>query len=81
MVSLMIDPVRLNVDVDGVHFCAQFDVFFDGKRQTQCLIADSQHGYIKRYKSVMGAIVRRNGRVIVEEAHGKVEIVRRSKPS
>jgi hypothetical protein len=72
---------RLDVDVDGVEHCQKFDVFFNGKKQSQCLIADATRGYIKRYRTLWGKrVIDRHQRPMLEELRGKVEIIPKSQP-
>lgn len=67
---------KLELATDGVATCMQYDVFFDGKRQTQCTVADAKAGYVIRYKLTFGVpAVDRHGKRITELVNGKVEIV------
>lgn len=54
-----------------------FDVFLDGVKQTQYLIADEEKGMVRRYKRTkMGTLMRgRTGLVLVtEDIYGVVKI-------
>ena len=51
------EVTRLDNSTMSADFCARFDVTFNGKRQTQCLIADVKRGYIKRYRHLFGVLV------------------------
>lgn len=53
---------RLDNAVDSKEKCSQYDVYFEDVKQTNCVIADVEMGYIERYVTYFGAIVRRNGR-------------------
>lgn len=74
-------PVRLSLEVDGMD-CANYDVYFKGIKQTRCSIADTQHGYVVRFKTqVFGVPQRkRDGTFATEKLHGKVEILLKGTP-
>lgn len=69
-------PNRLDLDVDPVIECKKYDVFFNGKKQTLCHVADVRNGYILRYKLGFGNIPvkGRDGRFHTEMLKGNVEI-------
>lgn len=69
-------PVRLSLEHDGMA-CANYDVYFRGVKQSRCSIADSQHGYVVRFKTQVFGIPqrKRDGSFVTEKLHGKVEIL------
>lgn len=68
-------PTILDIQKDSKEKCAQFDVYLNGKKQTQCVLADSDKGYVIRYKTLYGVPVTRGNVRVVERIAGKVEIV------
>jgi hypothetical protein len=70
-------PRRLELGVTPTRICNAYDVYFDGKRQTLCTVADIDKGYIKRYVRGVGRkpVANKNGAFDMELLFGKVEIV------
>lgn len=68
-------PTRLVAAEDNKHELQKWDVYFDGKKQTQCIVADVGKGFIERYKSMFGVRISRGGRPLKETLYGKVLIV------
>lgn len=70
-------PRRLELGVTPQHVCFAYDVYFDGKKQTLCTVADVDKGYIKRYIRGVGhkAVANKNGKYDMELLFGKVEII------
>lgn len=78
-VKLLQVPTRLDLAKHGAGHCKQFNVFFNGIRQTACTIADSELGEITRFKHMKGHVgIRVNGRDEVEVLKGDVRIEWRS---
>lgn len=72
-------PARLDIDVDPLEVCRQYDVFLDDVKQTVCTVADVADGFVKRYKkSVFGLLIHdKHKRLIVETVRGTVRIERK----
>lgn len=75
-------PMRLSVlcgDPNYTQNAKDFNVHFDGVKQTHCIIADSENGYILRYKKTSLGTLRkgRNGKFETEELFGNVVITRK----
>lgn len=69
-------PSRLEVGVNPASECALYDVYFNGRLQKNCVIADVTKGYIKRYQRHFGLMARNGaGRPMMEEKRGRVVIV------
>ena len=71
--------VRLSILKDDPRYTAdasRYNVFLNGEKQTSCLIADSENGYVLRYKkNKIGVLCKgRNGKLITEEVFGNVVI-------
>jgi hypothetical protein len=74
-------PTKLDNAIDPPHVCAAFDVYFKGKLQRDCIIADAKRGYIKRYRRIYGLLARnRAQQPMVEEVYGPVVIVPKGQP-
>lgn len=73
--------MRLDIRNMDRKYCAQFDVTLNGVKQTQCIVADSDKGYVIRYKtSKFGLHEMKNGKTVHERVEGLVTIVNREKP-
>jgi hypothetical protein len=74
--------VKLSLSEDGAGKCAQFDVYLDGVKQNACTVADSDEGYVLRYRrNVFGApAMHKSGRPVIERKNGVVVIVRKGTP-
>lgn len=73
------NKMRLSVlegDPNKTQDAHKYNVFLDGVRQTHCIIADSENGYVLRYKRTgLGTLsVGRDGRLKTEELFGNVVI-------
>lgn len=70
-------PRRLELGVTPTRICNAYDVYLDGVKQTLCIIADVDKGYIKRYIRGVGRkpVPNKNGMFDTELHFGKVEIV------
>jgi hypothetical protein len=71
--------MRLDINKDTQEKCVQYDVFFNGVKQSLCVVADEEKGYIERYKFGIGRrpLKGRFGRIGTIKLHGKVEIRRK----
>lgn len=71
--------MRLDINKDTQAKCVQYDVFFNGVKQSLCIVADEEKGYIERYKFGMGRrpIKNRFGKIETVRLSGKVEIKRK----
>lgn len=69
-------PTKLDIRTDSAEYCSQFDVFFNGVKQSACVVADVKNKRILRYKNAMGRIpVRgRTGKYETQHLDGLVEI-------
>lgn len=73
--------MRLDIRNMDRKYCAQFDVTLNGVKQTQCIVADSDKGYVIRYKtSKFGLHEMKNGKTVHERVEGLVSITNRSNP-
>ncbi len=75
-------PMRLSVlqgDPNYTPNAKDFNVHLDGVKQTHCIVADSENGYILRYKKTAIGTLRkgRNGKFETEEVFGNVVITRK----
>jgi hypothetical protein len=72
-------PDKLDINTDHVRYCMQFDVYFNGEKQTRCIVADVKNGRILRYKHAIGRTPVRNrrGKYDTETLEGVVKIVRK----
>ena len=70
--------MRLDIRNMDRKYCAQFDVTLNGVKQTQCIVADSEKGYVIRYKTgKFGLHEMKNGNTVHERVEGLVTIVNR----
>lgn len=79
-------PKRMETDKTPIAILKAFDVYFNGEKQTECTVADTEAGYIVRYirSKRTNQLVRCDGSYATEKLHGKVEFVRKGevyKPS
>lgn len=76
-------PVRLSVLKHDPNFtpnAQNYNVHFNGEKQTHCIIADSENGYILRYKkTILGTLRKRAGKLETEEVFGNVVITKKVK--
>jgi hypothetical protein len=70
-------PRRLELGVTPQEICNQYDVYFNGVKQTLCCVADMDKGYIKRYLRGIGRkpVVNKNNKYDMELLFGDVQIV------
>lgn len=64
---------RLSIHEHPVAVLKRYDVYFNGEKQSLCVVADAELNYITRYKYSI-----EDGQV--ETLHGIVEIVLKTKP-
>lgn len=65
-------PRRLDAAITPQHVCRAYDVYFNGKRQQLCTVADVEKGYIVRYTKGFGNMGMTRD---TERLFGKVQIV------
>lgn len=70
-------PRRMELGITPRHVVNAYDVYFNGKKQTLCTVADVDKGYIKRYIRGVGRkpVANKEGTYDMETLFGKVEII------
>lgn len=70
-------PKCLSIQDTPAEVLRRYDVYFKGKKQSLCTVADVEQGYIERFKLGVGNMpVRdRDGQLRTVKLFGKVEIV------
>lgn len=77
--QLPVAPRRMEVGVTPQDVCSAYDVYLNGRRQSLCLIADVDKGFVRRYIHGVGnrPCPDRHGHMNTEIKFGRVHIVRK----